>query len=375
MFSLTAYEDVENELKMLEKYRSTNNMLVSVPFYGAICGDFFLSVDEAQWTKVFKSSLNSNDEEMMLSSLREFFQIVANRTLTHMKKDFPDLRCSMPRISRGKYDCPLGSIVSRQIKCDGLSNLEVLMNWELMGESTSDKLDVVLKKVKRSSVRKSDHGTHQGLHRLLPQILQALNNKIFNCVEQVEPLYKDCTPEKLDGLHDSIAYVQGPIGDLYDWLSSLETGSCMFKVKELVLKSLNESLAYTTQDVHIDIKKPPREYIFAPQKALEFIMENLIRNSFEALSTIEDPKLKISFFYEVAYFGIIVEDNGPGVPPESQETIWEPFATNKKQNSGLGLSICRDIMEMYGGDLLYSDSTLGGASFTVMLRNDAQETK
>ncbi|MEG3640004.1 sensor histidine kinase [Magnetococcus sp. PR-3] len=64
---------------------------------------------------------------------------------------------------------------------------------------------------------------------------------------------------------------------------------------------------------------------------------------------------------------IQVEDNGPGIPPESQDRIFEPYFTTKKKGTGLGLAIVKKIIEDHGGRLWVKDAPNGGALVEFML--------
>ncbi len=64
---------------------------------------------------------------------------------------------------------------------------------------------------------------------------------------------------------------------------------------------------------------------------------------------------------------LVVEDNGPGVPPASRDRIFSPFFTTKKDGTGLGLVVAREIAREHGGDLVVADGSLGGAAFVVSL--------
>jgi signal transduction histidine kinase len=64
---------------------------------------------------------------------------------------------------------------------------------------------------------------------------------------------------------------------------------------------------------------------------------------------------------------ILVDDDGPGVPPESRDRIFEPFFTTKARGSGLGLSIVHAIVTQHGGRLWVEVSPEGGARFVVSL--------
>jgi two-component system sensor histidine kinase HydH len=64
---------------------------------------------------------------------------------------------------------------------------------------------------------------------------------------------------------------------------------------------------------------------------------------------------------------LIVSDNGPGIPDEVLPKIFEPFVTRKELGTGLGLTICRRIIEAHGGQITAANSAFGGAEFCVWL--------
>lgn len=64
---------------------------------------------------------------------------------------------------------------------------------------------------------------------------------------------------------------------------------------------------------------------------------------------------------------IIVEDDGPGVPPEIRDEIFEPLVTGKPKGTGLGLAICRQILQRHGGTIELCDTPRRGARFRICL--------
>jgi two-component system osmolarity sensor histidine kinase EnvZ len=64
---------------------------------------------------------------------------------------------------------------------------------------------------------------------------------------------------------------------------------------------------------------------------------------------------------------ILVDDDGPGIPPDRRETVFRPFASGAAGGTGLGLTIARDIARAHGGDITLEDSPAGGLRARVRL--------
>jgi signal transduction histidine kinase len=69
---------------------------------------------------------------------------------------------------------------------------------------------------------------------------------------------------------------------------------------------------------------------------------------------------------------IVVADDGPGIPPDKVARIFEPYFTTKEKGTGLGLTIVKHNVELYGGTVRVESSLGQGAKFTVILPAKAQ---
>jgi two-component system C4-dicarboxylate transport sensor histidine kinase DctB len=100
---------------------------------------------------------------------------------------------------------------------------------------------------------------------------------------------------------------------------------------------------------------------------LEQVLVILLQNAVQACGEGGQITLEIargSNAAGAATVRLAVRDNGPGVPPELRDTLFQPFVTSKQEGIGLGLAISQDIMHQLGGDLLLED-TPQGASFVM----------
>jgi two-component system, NtrC family, sensor histidine kinase HydH len=104
----------------------------------------------------------------------------------------------------------------------------------------------------------------------------------------------------------------------------------------------------------------------------EQVFINLITNAIQAMQGQDaglEKTLRLSIQAEVSRgesgVGVIVEDTGPGVPPELREQIFNPFFTSKKEGVGLGLSIVAKIVDDHRGTLRLENNNPRGARFHV----------
>jgi signal transduction histidine kinase len=103
---------------------------------------------------------------------------------------------------------------------------------------------------------------------------------------------------------------------------------------------------------------------------LQRVILNLILNAIEAMSEISDGPRELLITTGEAESGdvlIAVRDSGPGLAPAAIENLFKAFHTTKPNGLGLGLSICRSIIESHGGRLWASANAPRGAVFQFTL--------
>lgn len=111
-----------------------------------------------------------------------------------------------------------------------------------------------------------------------------------------------------------------------------------------------------TDDATIDIVD---EMTFqADPDRLRHVFENLFRNAVEHGGS--DVTVRVGRHNEL---GIYVEDNGPGIPVEKRDEVFEPGHSSAQGGTGFGLTIVKRIVEAHGWELSVADGTDGGARF------------
>jgi two-component system sensor kinase FixL len=105
------------------------------------------------------------------------------------------------------------------------------------------------------------------------------------------------------------------------------------------------------------------------------VLINLIRNSVEAMANSARKELAISTQHVAPNAArIIVRDSGPGLPAEVEAKLFQPFNTTKDKGMGIGLNICRSIVEAHGGAIRILKDQPAGAAFEIMLPLAATDT-
>jgi nitrogen fixation/metabolism regulation signal transduction histidine kinase len=102
------------------------------------------------------------------------------------------------------------------------------------------------------------------------------------------------------------------------------------------------------------------------------VLHNLIRNSLEALENQQDAVVQIATAKVTHKKGnwvqISVQDNGPGLAPDSRDKIFEPYVTTKSKGTGLGLAIVKKLVEEHGGEVTIDSETGVGTCVRILLR-------
>ena len=140
-----------------------------------------------------------------------------------------------------------------------------------------------------------------------------------------------------------------------------EMNDAIHEVLELVQGELRRNGVSVHTDLALDL--PPA---LGDRVQLQQVLLNLIVNAMEAMASIADrPKLLVIRTESAGSddVAVAVEDTGPGLDPTTAPRVFDPFFTTKANGLGIGLSICRSIVEAHGGELSASPRSPHGTTF------------
>ena len=107
--------------------------------------------------------------------------------------------------------------------------------------------------------------------------------------------------------------------------------------------------------------------ISADPSQIKQVLINMVKNATEAIRGIEDPVIRVSAKRVYNHVSLEVHNNGPAIPPEVMEKIFVPFYSTKPEGSGIGLSLCRQIINNHQGQILVESEEGKGTTFRVLL--------
>jgi signal transduction histidine kinase len=185
--------------------------------------------------------------------------------------------------------------------------------------------------------------------------------------------HPDSTDElaALDKAVQQVSYASQIIGRVREYTQSRQPKTERLDLVELVHQSLG-LLDWDLQREAVRLTlRMPLEVVPVQGDAvmLQQVLINLLRNALDALRLDRpaEPLIDLELRVEAGRAELRVGDNGPGITPQTEARLFLPFSSTKPNGMGLGLSICRSLIEMHQGRLWFTRRETGGCCFHFAL--------
>jgi signal transduction histidine kinase len=209
--------------------------------------------------------------------------------------------------------------------------------------------------------------------RIAAAIAHEIRNPLAGARLSIDWLLKSVSAaqtDRDDALRD-IEHALSRIDGTVSAIASLASGEAppvepiaLYDVAEEAVRNVSNSRL-----VPIEVRGDRTIMGLGSRKLLTQAVVNLVHNALDALKTSTGARVLVRVYGTDSESRISVRDNGPGVPPNLRERIFEPFFSTKgKRGTGLGLAIARRAVTNMGGALTLSTQGTAGACFRIRLR-------
>ena len=177
------------------------------------------------------------------------------------------------------------------------------------------------------------------------------------------------SPERLRQALDLAAQQTLRSGEIIRRLRGFVARGEVDRRPESVAKLIEEASALALvgakeRGIHVDLGLDADvPQVVVDRVQIQQVLLNLIRNAIEAMHGMSRRDLTVSIDQVEGMVQVSISDTGPGVAPDVQDRLFQPFVTTKEDGMGIGLSVCRTIIEAHGGRLWMEPNPEGGSVF------------
>lgn len=227
-------------------------------------------------------------------------------------------------------------------------------------------------KLARSEHVKAIEEMSSALAHELNQPLAAIINYVKGCIHRLNQNDLDITQfiyalqrtaQQAERAGSILHRIKDFVGKSQLYLESVDLHELIKSIPDLLPDEAHQAI-----DIQIKINKKKLPQMLMDKIQMEQVLLNLVRNSIEVLQDYKSQKPCLTLEVLVKSGIIIkVKDNGPGIDAENINKLFDLYFTTKTNGMGVGLSICRSIVEAHGGQITAYNNPEGGACFQIDL--------
>jgi two-component system sporulation sensor kinase A len=197
---------------------------------------------------------------------------------------------------------------------------------------------------------------------------QLVNNRLYEPEIKADELraYLDITIKEIDALNGLVTdfLVLARKGD------SSKNNGVVYNVIEVIHRVNNiVNQLILSDDIILTVEYSLEKVLtYGNASQLEQVILNILKNSIDSFTAFSGRiDITVSTSAETNEIILIFKDNGEGIPQDKLKRIFDPFFTTKQKGTGIGLSICKQLIEMYGGQIKVDSEVQVGTSVMVIL--------
>jgi len=210
------------------------------------------------------------------------------------------------------------------------------------------------------------------------KLIRVLTHEIMNSITPIisvsetlsERTPEQTTPKDYKVMHQAVQTIHRRSKGLLEFVENYRrlTRIPIPQYSEVSIKDLFSDLRKLFPDDHIAFIYPATTTVLKIDRTqIEQVIINLLKNAQEAITKQSQPAIVVKAIKNTKdnYVRITVEDNGEGILPEVIDKIFVPFFTTKSTGSGIGLSLCKQIMNHHGGTISVQSQPAKGSCFSL----------
>lgn len=168
--------------------------------------------------------------------------------------------------------------------------------------------------------------------------------------------------ELLDTLDEQIHYMDKIVSDLQGYAGPVTAQTAETDLRNLIREAVSDAGIPRSTESSVNVPEDCSKLMVDPV-LLKRVLINLIVNAIQAMP--DGGRLSVSAVNQQASLLITVQDTGVGVAPGNLEKIFKPFFTTKAKGQGLGLAVCKRLVEAQGGSIRVTSELGKGSTFTI----------